>query len=656
RLVMARETGQGSVGARLRALSPGAALPWLALAGSSLVTLAVYGRALGFSYFFDDAYDLTRTESFGYWQILAHPFPGYAYYRPLSFIIWKALYQLTGRYDPVLLHLLPLAAHAVAGWLLFLLLRRLTGSNWSLLPALLFLTYPFSFQAVEILGTLMHTLVTAELLAMLVLWYDGRTRASWLHLALASLLAAAALWTHEYGALAAPLLLALEGLLLFQRRIRRPSLWLLVPLVFEALYLQLWFTMDKPGSGNFTHADVGSNAAIWLQNVAYPCSRQVAWISDQLGGDPLTLVFVLSLAGMALAIVAYQLGGRRWLPLLALAAGAAAFAPSAVSLTYEYVQNGPRLFYVVAPASAAFWGFLPALRFKRPALTLGWRVATLALLAVVVAQSVLFIQRRTVMLAYGTQMAQGIIREGARHDGGSLLILNVPAWFAPKTQEYPRGHLGVQLEPGYTGLDRLVYAGSGARTTVDSGALDPQINSWHYNFQPHGEPLSVEAIDARLRAGEPLAVAELEPDRIAVREPGSLTAGQPAPAEHQAAFSGLWLVSASTTRDGDHLTVVSRWYVAGSIPGDPRLRVELRDPGGKLLAERSGYALDGCSPPRLWRPGDLIEDREVFALPGTRGPIAARMGLVDTSGALLPGRDTAGQPLPGDWVALNGTR
>ncbi|HEU5422284.1 MAG TPA: hypothetical protein VFU72_01990, partial [Nitrolancea sp.] len=187
-----------------------------------------------------------------------------------------------------------------------------------------------------------------------------------------------------------------------------------------------------------------------------------------------------------------------------------------------------------------------------------------------------------------------------------------------------------------------VYAGSGAATTVDSGALKPQINSWHYNWQPHGAPIGYAAIDARLRAGEPLAVAELEPDRIAVREPGSLTAAQPAPAGHVAAFGGLWLLNADVSRDGDHLTVVSRWYVSRPILGDPRLRVELRAAGGKVLAARTGYALDGFSPPRLWQPGDLIEDREVFALPGTRDPAGARIGLVDTSGALLGGWVTAG--------------
>lgn len=643
-----RERGRAQASARLTA-----ALPWLAPLTCVLVTLGLYGRALGFSYFFDDAYDLTRTETVGYWSILVRPLPGYAYYRPGAFLLWKAIHDLSGGYDPVLLHLLPLVAHALAGWLLYLLLRRLTGSPWSLLAAILFLSYPFSFQAVEILGTLMHALVTAEILGVLLLWYDGRARGSPARLALAGLLAAAALWTHEYGAILAPLLLGLEASLWLRER-ARPTIWLALPLAFEALFLWRWFTADKPTTGNFSHTDILPNLAIWLQNVAYPFSRQVFWVQDRFGGDPLRLVFIFSVVGLLLASAGYLLAGRRWLPPLALGAALLAFAPAALSLTYEYVQNGPRLFYVVAPAVAAFWGLLPALRFGDPRRTRAWQATTLALLGVTLVQSATFIERRTVMLAYGTEMAEGIIRAGAAHDGGRLLVLNAPSWFAFKDQEYPRGHLGVQLEPGYTGLDRLVYAGSGARTAVDSGALNPRINSWHYNFQPHGGDLSYEAIDAKLRAGEPLVAVELERSRMAVREPGSITPAQSAPAGFLADFGGLQLVDAVLARDAAHLTITTHWYAAAPTGDDLRLRTQLVGPDGTIIVEQSGYPLDGLSPPRLWQAGDLIEDRRVIELSGGQSSAAltVRLGLATPDGSLLGAAQPGGQALPDGWLTL----
>jgi len=179
-------------------------LPALAFVLSVGISFAVYGRVLGFSYFLDDAFDLTRTEQVSFWALLTRPLPGYAYYRPVPFMIWKAIYLLTGRYDLHLLHLLPLAAHALSGWLLFLLLWRLTRSSWSLLPMVLFLLYPFSYQALEIEGTLVHSLVTAEILAVLLLWYDGRLLGSPVRLCVASILSGVALWTHEYGVLVLP--------------------------------------------------------------------------------------------------------------------------------------------------------------------------------------------------------------------------------------------------------------------------------------------------------------------------------------------------------------------------------------------------------------------------------------------------------------------
>ncbi len=489
-------------------------LPYLALALSFALTFAVYWRALTFSYFLDDAFDLTRTEQTSFWALLSRPLPGYSYYRPIPFMIWKAIYQLTGHYNATILHLLPLLAHAVSGWLLFMLLWRLTRSSWSLLPMILFLLYPFSYQDLEILGTLVHTLVTVEILAVLLLWYDGRLLRSPVRLACAALLSGVALWTHEYGVVILPLLVGLEALLTLtngpspvplptegehpstggrepwwrSRRISRPTLWLLPPAAFEALYVWLWFTMDKPGADHRTTSDAVHNVGIWLEGFAYPVTRQTGWLTHLLGGDPLRMVLPLGALGVIGAVAIYLMRRRVWTPFLTVAIGGMVFVPAVVGLTYEYVQNSPRLLYVVAPASAVFWGMLPSLRFERRWLTWIWRGATLALIGVVLVQSLLFIQRRMTMLEYGTQIADGIIREGKAHPNGKLLFINVPSWFAPKTQEFPRGHLGVQIEPDYINLSTLIYAGSGLHVPADSFSLAPDVSGWRYDFQPHGQP------------------------------------------------------------------------------------------------------------------------------------------------------------------------
>jgi hypothetical protein len=379
---------------------------WLALVLSALVTLAMYGRALRFSFFFDDVMDLAVTEEASFLDLLARQSPNSVYYRPIPYIIWKALYRITGEYNPVILHALPIIAHIVSGWLLFLLLRRVTGSLWSVVPMLLFLLYPFSYQALEILGTLVHTLVTVQILAALLLWYDGRMLHSPLRLAAAGAFSIGALWTHEYGASILPLVVALELLLWRRGTTTRPTRWLTVPAVATVIYLLRYVTIDRPERESATASDAVQNAGFWLQGFAYPLTRQTGWLTEQIGGDALRLVLPLGLLGIGAALALYWRAGHARLAIGLLVIGGVVFLPAVMTLTYEYMQNGPRLLYVVSPAVATFWGLLPMLRWGNERVSRVWQVGVLALLGVTLAQSVLFIERRMEMLEYGTELSE----------------------------------------------------------------------------------------------------------------------------------------------------------------------------------------------------------------------------------------------------------
>src|SRR5439155_5768931 len=96
---------------------------WLALVMCAGLVALVYGQALTFAFTFDDPLDLPRAEGRSVWSMLSSS-EGYAYYRPIPFIIWKGLRALQGHYSQATLHGLTLAAHALGAWLLYLLLRR----------------------------------------------------------------------------------------------------------------------------------------------------------------------------------------------------------------------------------------------------------------------------------------------------------------------------------------------------------------------------------------------------------------------------------------------------------------------------------------------------------------------------------------------------
>lgn len=622
---------------------------WLTLAGSLLLTFVVYWPVLGFSYFHDDVYDLPRTEDVSYAELFREPLEGNRYYRPVTYAVWKAVHDVTGSYPAPLLHAVPLLCHALAGWLLYLLLVRLTGSRWALLAALLFLLFPFSYQALAIMGALFHPLVTVMLLGMLLLWYDGRVRGSAFRQVLAGGLAVLALWSHEYGVAALPLLLALELLLVRRKQVARLTWWLALPAAAELLFVALWLSFDRPPGNPVTARDMLDNLALWLQNMTYPVSRQAVWLADLLGVGAGPLGTLLGLMALSGALTAYWLAGRIWLGLTLLGLAALSFLPAALTLTHGYVLSGPRLFYVVAPACAAFWGLLPGLR---PGLV--WRAGTLALLGLAIVQSLLFIDRRLEMFEHGSAAVAGVVAAVDAEPGRGHLIINLPAWFAQKEQEYPRGNYGMELAAPYFGLDSLVYIASGAWTNTESRALAPRVFDWRYYLQPHGPAVDHTELDLRLRAGVQLHTVELLPDRVVVREPGTLRWGQPWPGAQRAIFGdSLWLLGSEVQRDGELLTISTEWFAVNQLAGDYQLWYQVRRSDGAVVAEVRDYAMGGMSPPRYWRPVDRVEDRRLLALPPAAGALAVWAAFVSTSdGSLLPVMLPDGALLPEPWYEL----
>jgi len=97
------------------------------LVGSALFTLWLYGDSLGYGFMYDDPMDLPRAGGRSFLEIATSAGES-SYYRPFVLLVWKALFLLPGFYDARLLHILVLAAQALAGWLVFLLGMRL--ANW----------------------------------------------------------------------------------------------------------------------------------------------------------------------------------------------------------------------------------------------------------------------------------------------------------------------------------------------------------------------------------------------------------------------------------------------------------------------------------------------------------------------------------------------
>ena len=673
----------------------------------------LYGQALGFAFTFDDPLDLPRAEGRSIWSLLSSS-EGYAYYRPIPFILWKGFHWLQGGYDRATLHGLTLAAHAGAAWFLYLLLRRLTGAHWGLLAAVLFIAYPFSYQAVFGAHTLFHPLMTAGLLLSLLLYHDARVgtrNAEWgrkaegrgqkaegrgrgpegreqfrsplpsflpsaLLLAGSVLAAIVALWTHESGVVILPLVIGLELVLASRARAeeragsvpglpRQDSAFRVSRFAPHALataaFVVTWLTVpkvDRPEA--FSTASLVPNARFFLQGMIYPVAVQLDVLGARWGFDPARALWPAIVVTLALLFALYALGRQPWWPVLALGAAAIVLVPAWAVLTWAYVEDAPRLLYPAAPAIAALWAGLPALRFGRRGLDLAWRVASGALLVAVVAHSVAFIGVRRDMWAEGTVLLEGVADAAAAHEGRPLLFLNVPAWFAPKRPEYPVGHVGLTTVPGYIGLGRSAYLHRGVEPVIESRSYYPDVNGWKYDFNGHGGPAGFDDFAAILRRVDAAYTVEMLPGGARIRPVGELRPGEAAGALVGPRFDpspggGAILTRTAIRLDGDELTGDFMWVVIAPPPGDyvPVLRV--RDAGGAVVAEQRAYPLGDIAPPRLWEPGDRVRDRPLLRLPAGLPPGDYTVWLTweeHTDGAPLGGFAADGAPLPPDGLAV----
>jgi hypothetical protein len=371
-------------------------------------------------------------------------------------------------------------------------------------------------------------------------------------------------------------------------------------------------------------------------------------------------------------LAGYWLAGRIWLGLTLLSFALLSFLPATLTLTHEYILSGPRLLYIVAPACAAFWGLLPGLcigaRPRRasdhPArregarplwfLPRAWHAATLALLAVAIVQSLLFIERRLEMFAYGSQAAEGVIGAARASPNAEHLVINLPAWFALKEQEYPRGYFGIQVEATYFGLDSLVYIATDQWISVASRSLAPRTFEWRYYLQPHGSGIDHAELDQQLRDGTRLSTVELLPGAVVVREPGTLAWGQPWPDDYAAVFGdALWLLGSELSQDGALATITTEWFSVHQLEGNYLVWFQVRRNDGTVVAEVRDYALSGMSPPRLWRPVDRIQDRRLLMLPESGDGLTVWAALASAAdGRRLPVALSNGQQLTDGWYEL----
>jgi hypothetical protein len=336
------------------------------------VALVFYAPALRFGFFNDDPTGHLRWMAGRPVLSFFVDAGGHGYYRPVSFALWQALDALMGRYDPVVLHLLNIIAHAANAalvcWLGYRLAaqpgandQRRTTNTQSLLygcvAGLLFALYPFSYEAVPYVGSFVHPLVTLFILLALMSYLTWRARGGWGWFVATHAGLALAVFTQENGVIAPLLILILEirywGLEIQPPHLTlhtlRSTLHTLSFFVEPAVFAVAWLLVPKSSEAarSISLQAVQANILPFVQALVYPVAplarQNLAWLA----------IVAVSALG-ALYLLARLLRRVRLLA-FGILVWALAALPSILLLDHTYVAGSPRLFYLGSVGAALVW-------------------------------------------------------------------------------------------------------------------------------------------------------------------------------------------------------------------------------------------------------------------------------------------------------------
>jgi len=657
---------------RDRLSEPGVTLDVAIQAGLVLLTVVLYGASMSYPFFWDDPVELGRAQTRTAIELLTNS-GDYLYYRPLTFIIWKALGALGGGFDPFVLHLVQVVAHAMNGVLVCALVRRLAQHRVvALATACLFVIYPFSYQAVTWIAVAQVPTLTL-LLGALVAYHEGRSRHkpgwSWASLFLLTL----ALFAHESATTFCIIFLMVEVFFLQARDslsqggrgLRTlvsgawpvPALHVLVSLAFTAL----WIGIPKDAS-SFALRCQPAVAAYLLQGLIWPV---VGAIGPYVRGSlPFRSLVVIATTSILLGGFVLLYRRRQQLSLLGL--GVLWFVipalPIWVTRDFSYVRIAPRLLYVSAPGAALLWGGLVGLpapqRFPSGALRKGliWRLGAAVLTAAIVWQSIAFIVDRGRMCA-GAMGAIGDIAHGVQASPaeGDTLFINVPDRLSSRRMEYPIGDSLVMVMPIAVEIGDYIALHGGERVATRSLSVPwlADLERYPYEVSVRGVIPEWQDLADAIRAAGAVYLTDYHADgTIRVVEAGAVSTAQDL-APGRVSFGDVMDLLGATLAPSGNL--VLEWIC--SNPGGPQDTVFVHvspGPGQPPVVQADGDPLRGLWPARICRPGDYLRDVRTLDLESVgEGQHQVLVGIYDRgTGVRLVARDAAGRRLQDDSAVV----
>ena len=624
-------------------------LTWRRLAWPALLialTLALYAPALGYGLIWDDPrwYGQAAGRSL---EQLFFGLKTYQFYRPFSLLLNQQFIAADGRVLAGAAHAAQLAAHLAAVLLLAPALRALGLKRWHAdLSALAFALYPMAFQAVAWQAPQGPWILSLSLAAVAAAGRFARGRTAW-GLVSAVAFASALLFQESALPLAAFVVYAVwrkDGgetrekgkrlSSLFARPSSRTLLFSAGIAGIAVLYLAIW--LNVPRDANVTGEGRDPRVlAYLLQAAAWPVARALAGPLAAWTPQMLVLVFGGVVLGLGGALAAR---GEAVAAALALAWIGFGLLPPWVGLSWEYVNYGERLTYVMAPGVAVLWAGLAAwiLPLTRARGSVGVALSSrilaplLAALGMAAYASLGLVQLRDFRAVYatGTTQLRSAIDVLAAAPDSRFLFVNFPDRYELRAPYYPLGFWGIVLAPVIQDLRDFAIADAGqagqdvSASAFVTGALERE--AWPYrvdmrgvNAGPDGlveQALPLDGVylsDYLAHGGLRLSnVGDVAPD----------TGGTPL-----ATFGDLVALRSATR--GPNGALELRWAALRQPSTDDALFIHVWQ-GDTFVTDVGGDALGGLIPLWAWRPGDLIIDRRTLPLAALPpGDLTLRVGV-----------------------------
>jgi hypothetical protein len=573
----------------------------------------LYGPSLAYPFVWHEADDLSRTLRYTPLQYLTG-MPSYEYYRPLVFFFWRSILDAWGAASAPIFHAYSIAMHLLNSVLLYAFVRAVSNRRTlAAAAALLFVTFPFSYQAITWSTADFHPMVLLFTLITLLIYVRTRLREAagqrgWRLSAAygaAALSFVIAIWVHETGFVTIALIFLVEIYLVITRRVPRWSWWPLLYVGVTAAMLVIYILSAKSPPLEKTFQ---VNSALYLlQGLIYPSAQALTRVCLIAGCDSVAWLVPVLISTLLVMGWAWW-SGKTWpLGLLGALWFVIGVAPAWAGRDYTYLSFAPRLLYFSSAGAALALAAIIGLPHMQ------WRALRFGVLALVLIVSTQFVIARQAL--YDTALRL-VAQENAAMFGpreGKAIFINAVDLFAFGEPEFPLGWTGVPVAPWHNrlGVTPHLRNEKEADWVIDPAQTQPLQDQSQLALEFHGRVVSPEEMQSAVQTARDVFQVKTIGPEFHQFQIAHIDHDMPQPDQSTATWTTLplRLVAAQIEQEAGVPVLNLDWWIGGPIDPNQTVFVHVLDANGQLVAQADDEPIGGYAPFNLWPPGTRVNER-----------------------------------------------